>query len=96
MEIKLDIPDTLGIQLMKLPDFQQFAIRTIQTALKQKNQSCSDIKCPDMETKSRIEKKRQLLATGADIMKHYYNTDKELTMITYSLSSDDFYEYEKK
>jgi hypothetical protein len=96
MEIKLDIPDALGMQLMELPNFQQFAIRTIQAALKQKNQLRADIKWPSIERRSRIEKKKQQLSGGVDIMQHDYKTDKELTIISHSLSSDDFYEYEKK
>ncbi len=89
MEISLNVPDSVGVRLKEMPDFQRFAIDAIQTALKEGGQS----RCHS-DRKLRREKLRRQLAEGAETMKHDYETDEELTLLNRSLASEGFLEYE--
>lgn len=91
MEITLNIPDSIGDRLKKMPDFQQFAIGAIQAALQAGGQSRGI-----SDRKMRREKLRRQLAAGAEIMRRDYETDEELTVLNRSLASEGFLEYETK
>ncbi len=89
MEITLNVPDSVGVRLKEMPNFQQFAIGAIQAALKAGGQSRYN-----SHRKLRREKLRRQLAAGAEIMRHDYETDEELTLLNRSLASEGFLEYE--